>query len=135
MTIFQNPPAAKILPDDYTVDTLPAPDDYIGYYARVTDLFGGKRDLVLASSYGALKFWQPVRPDFSLTVTLNSNMTVFPLKSPNMIIGNGSIGLGVTRNVTLSTVGGWPGARFTMKPIWPDCWATSMCWVLALARA
>lgn len=46
-----------ILPNLFTVDTLPAAADNLDRYARVTDLFGSKRDLVLASRVGTVAFW------------------------------------------------------------------------------
>jgi hypothetical protein len=115
MSTTNIPVASFILPNTYTVDTLPDPSNYVDMYARVSDLFGSKRDLVLASQVGSTSFWQPVRQDYGATKTITADFTVFPLKSPNALKLTGSIGVGATRNVTLSTVGGWPGATFEVN--------------------
>lgn len=104
-----------ILPDLYTIDTLPAASDNVDFYARVTDLFGSKRDLVLASSVGGTAFWQPVRRDFAAKQTVTGNMTLTALKSPSILLLDGNIGLGTTRTITLSTNLAFPGASFRMK--------------------
>jgi len=103
---------STILPGTFTVDTLPPASSNIGKYARVADLFGGKFDLVLASSTGALTYWQPVRPTYgSAPVALTSDVTILPLKMPTVIRFTGTISLGVTRNITVSTALAWPGAQ------------------------
>jgi hypothetical protein len=104
----------QVLPGDFTVDTLPAPADNIGKYARVTDLFGVKTDLVLASKSGTMSFWQPVRPVFAAKAAI-ADMTLTALKSPSVLILDGSVGLGVTRTITLSNSLAFPGASFRFK--------------------
>lgn len=112
MTYLPGVSPSNVLPGVYTVDTLPDPSGNIDKYARVTDLFGGKRDLVLASQTGALSYWQPVRPIYGAApIALSGNMTILPLKMPSVIRFSGNIALGVTRQVTVSTALAWPGAQ------------------------
>ncbi|KQQ39053.1 hypothetical protein ASF58_23215 [Methylobacterium sp. Leaf125] len=107
--------ASSILPDPYIIDTLPDPALYLDRYARVTDLFGTKRDLVLASKVGNLAFWQPVRPVFAATQAVTADMTLLPLKSPTVMFLTGTVGVGVTRTLNLSTVLAYPGAAFEIR--------------------
>ena len=102
--------ASAILPTDYTVDTLPDPAQNLDRYARVVDLFGMKRDLVLASKVGMMSFWQPVRPIFATSQVVSSNMTLTPLKTPSVLYLTGNLP-GVV-NLTLSSTYAYPGASF-----------------------
>jgi len=104
-----------ILPDVFTVDTLPAAADNLDRYARVTDLFGSKRDLVLASKVGNAAFWQPVRPVFAAKQTVMADMTLYPLKTPSVLLLEGNVPLGTTRKITLSAERAFPGASFRFK--------------------
>lgn len=106
---------AVILPDNYTVDTLPAAASNIGRYARVTDLFGVKTDLVLASIANGTAFWQPVRPTFAAKQTVAANMTLTALKTPSVLLLEGNVPLGTTRTITLSPTLAFPGASFRLK--------------------
>lgn len=105
-----------ILPSTYTVDTLPSPQDNLGRYATVTDLFGEKVDKVLASSYtraGVTKyFWQPVRPDYGTSMAA-ATMNLIPLKTPSFLRLTGN--LSASRTLSLSLTNAWPGARFKIK--------------------
>ena len=107
--------ASVVLPGTFTVDTLPDPAANLDRYARVTDLFGDTRDLVLASKTGSLAYWKPVRPVFARTSALSADMTLMPLKSPSVMFLTGAIGVGVTRTVTLSTALAYPGAAFEIR--------------------
>jgi len=109
------PNIPTILTSDYTVDTLPDPAANIGKYARVTDLFGGTTDLVLASRTGALSYWKPVRPVFAAKQTVAANMTLQALKSPSVLLLDGNVPLGTTRTMTLSNSMAFPGASFRIK--------------------
>ncbi len=104
-----------ILSDVFTVDTLPSPAANLDRYARVTDLFGSKRDLVLASKVGSVAFWQPVRPVFAAKQAIAADMTLFPLKTPSVLLLEGNIPLGTTRKITLSPERAFPGASFRFK--------------------
>jgi len=108
-----------ILPADYTVDTLPDPAANIGKYARVTDLFGGTTDLVLASRsvMGAqtMNYWKPVRPVFAAKQTVAADMTLMALKTPSVLLLDGNVPLGTTRKLTLSNSMAFPGASFRIK--------------------
>lgn len=111
----RNMPAVvlNILSGTFLVDTLPAAGpDMVGTYARVSDLFGEKTDLVLCSSYGSNYFWQPVRPDWARSVSSNQNVTLRPLKSPSLLRLMGT--LTATRTITLDPVGAWPGLEYNL---------------------
>lgn len=98
------------------VDNLPAPSAAnVGKYARVSDLFGEKTDLVLCSLYGTTYFWQPVRPVYTNTsaMTADVNRTLTPLKSPSILILTGT--LTGSKVQTLSKVGAWPGLTYEIQ--------------------
>lgn len=107
--------SSLVLPGDFTVDTLPSPGANLDHYARVTDLFGVKRDLVLASKVGSLAFWQPVRPLYAAKQAVAADMTLYPLKMPSVLLLDGSVPLGTTRKITLSSERAFPGASFRFK--------------------
>lgn len=102
--------ASVVLPGEFTVDTLPDPLANLDRYARVTDLFGMKRDLVLASKAGSLAFWQPVRPIFATSQPVTGAMTLTPLKTPSVLYLTGNLPGAV--NITLSQSLAYPGASF-----------------------
>ncbi len=104
-----------IAPDILTVDTLlvtyPANQARRGMYARVSD-YGGYVDRVLRCDYFAdLDYhqWVPVLAEYGRAIQLTGDMTLLPLKSPTSVVLTGTLPLGVTRNVTLSTANGRPG--------------------------
>ena len=102
---------SAILPGSFTIDTLPAAADNVDRYARVTDLFGEKRDLVLASRVGSEAFWQPIRPQYAKVINIASaNATLTSLKSPSVIVTIGT--LLANRTITLSNTLAYPGASF-----------------------
>ncbi|CAO4140730.1 hypothetical protein [Methylorubrum extorquens] len=102
--------ASVVLPGEFTVDTLPPPALNLDRYARVTDLFGIKRDLVLASMAGPMAFWQPVRPVFSTSRAVAGSMTLTPLKTPSVLYLTGN--LPGNTSITLSQSLAYPGASF-----------------------
>jgi len=100
-----------IIPGEYTVATLPTPDSsMVDRYARVTDLFGDKRDLVLCSQVGGNYFWQPIRPTYAKSMSGNQSMTLTALKNPSVLFLTGT--LSANRTLTLSTDLAYPGATF-----------------------
>lgn len=100
-----------IMPGTYTVDTLPAPNaSNLGSYARVSDLFGSKTDLVLCSLSSGTYFWQPVRAFWPQTMSGDQTMTVTPLKNGSLLRLTGT--LTASRTITLSKTNAWPGAQF-----------------------
>lgn len=112
--------APQILTGTYTVDTLPAASANVGKYARVSDLFGSKVDLVLASSVTVSSvvtyFWQPVRPDFAAKMAVAADATLQALKNPSILLLDGALpALGIFRTMTLSATMAFPGARFRIK--------------------
>lgn len=98
-----------------TVDSLlagfPANASRRGMYARVSD-YGGYVDRVLRCDYFAdLDYhqWVPVLAEYGRAMPLVGDLTLFPLKSPTSVVLTGTLPLGVTRNITLSTLNGRPG--------------------------
>lgn len=113
---FPGAAVAQFLPGDYTVAGLPAPSaSNVGQYARVTDLFGDKTDLVLCSKYGANYFWQPVRPFWPniSAMSADQNLTLLPLKTPSILRLTGT--LAANRTLTLSPALAWPGCQFEIQ--------------------
>lgn len=102
---------AVVLDGSFTVDTLPTPSaQYLDKYARVTDLFGAKRDLVLCSMVDSTYFWQPVRKEYAKTLALTTDVTLTTLKSPTIILAAGT--LLANRTINLSNTYAYPGASF-----------------------
>ena len=97
----------------FSVATMPAAAaQYLGRVAIVTDLFGERYTRMRCERVGTnFYFWQPQSSDSAKSYTMTGNMTVDPLNFPQGIRLNGSIGLGINRTISLSTVGGWPGAK------------------------
>ncbi len=106
---------AALLPGTFTVDTLPDAVESLDMYARVTDLFGVKRDLVLASRVGDVAFWQPVRPVFAAKMAAAADMTLVPLKRASVLLLEGNVPIGTNRKITLSNNRAFPGASFRMR--------------------
>lgn len=107
--------SSTILDDLFTVDTLPDPAANLDRYARVTDLFGTTRDLVLAAKTGSVAYWKPVRPVFAAKQTVAADMTLTALKTPSVLLLDGNVPLGTTRKLTLSNSLAFPGASFRLK--------------------
>lgn len=117
---LMNITAPSIMPGTYSTAIaqgspggLPVPTaDMVGQYARLTDLFSEKTDLVLCSAYGSTYFWQPVRPLWMNTAPVSSNqdITLFPLRSPSVLRLTGT--MTANRTITPSKVGAWPGCQF-----------------------
>lgn len=100
-----------------TVAGLPPPSaDMVGAYARVSDLYGEKNDLVLCSAWtrgGVTKyFWAPVRPDWKASVPIAS-MTLTALKTPTKLRFTGTTSL--TQVLTLDSTGAYPGLTYDIR--------------------
>lgn len=108
-------PLISILPGSFTVDTLPPASQNLNKYARVTDLFGSTTDLVLAAATGSAFYWKPVRPMFAAKQTVSADMTLTALKTPSVLLLDGSVPVGTTRSITLSPTLAFPGASFRLK--------------------
>lgn len=105
-----DPTSASII-GTYTVDTKPVPSAaLVGKYARITDLFSEKTDLLLCSNSGSSYYWQPVRPVYAKEMAINGAMTLTPLKTPSVIFA--TAGVNSAFNLTLSNANAWPGASF-----------------------
>lgn len=104
-----------VAPATMTVDDMlanfPASAPYRGKYVRVSD-YGGFVDRVLRCDYetgSGLYFWTPTTPDYGRSLAVTGNMTLLRLKSPPSVVLTGTIGVGVTRQVTIDTANGRPG--------------------------
>jgi len=109
------PLSVNVLPGVFTVDTLPDPAASLDSYARVTDLFGSTRDLVLAAQTAGVAYWKPVRSAFAAKQAVAADMTLTTLKSPSILLLSGDVPLGTTRKITLSPNLAFPGASFRIK--------------------
>lgn len=108
-------PASLVLPGVFTVDTLPDPATCMDMYATVTDLFGSKRDKVLASKSGTRAFWQPVRPTFRGDMAFQAGTTALgSLKVPSILKVTGTAALGQTGDFVLGP-GSFPGQSQRVK--------------------
>lgn len=122
MDALFNPPDpsafAPAVMGPYTVATLPAPSAaLLGRTAICTDLFGSRWGKVVCEREGAsFYFWRPTGADSFAQVDTGADATIGPMTSAASILFTGStIGLGVTRQFTLSTVGGWPGCTKELR--------------------
>ena len=109
-------PGAQILQGLFQVATLPTPDaSLVGTYARVSDLFGDKTDLVLCMAYaGPVYRWQPVRPQWAKTISVpGSNMTLSALSSPSILRITGT--MTANRTITPDTTLAYPGHMYEIK--------------------
>ena len=92
--------------------------DVRGKYARVSN-YGGSIDKVLRcdfDSVSGLYFWGPSgAPQSFQTVAMTGNMVADPLVSGDVLNLTGTIGLGITRTVTLTTLRGRPGDVKTVR--------------------
>lgn len=112
---YFEPQNVKILGSTYTVDTLPTPGaNLLGFYARVSDLFGEKTDLVLCSLANGTYFWQPVRPIYAATRPVDQNLMLTSLKMPSVLFLTGGLLAGVTRTFTLDPLYAYPGSSFEL---------------------
>lgn len=111
---FGLPSAPVILPGLYTVATLPTPSStYVDMYARVSDLYGEKRDLVLCSQGPSGYYWQPVRPVYCKSLAASGLTTLTPLQTPSVLFITGT--LLASQTINLSQVNAFPGAMFQVK--------------------
>jgi len=89
-----------------------------GKYARVNN-YGGSIDKVLRCDFdtvSGLYYWTPSgAPQSFQTIAMTGNATADPLISGDVIDLTGSIGLGITRTLTLSTLRGRPGDQKIIK--------------------
>lgn len=89
----------------------PAGVTYLGMYARVNDLWGSVRTVMVCEYDGTSYYWRPQRTDYA---TANSStggsISLTPLITSPTVIFTGTLGLGMT--VTPSATNAWPGAQF-----------------------
>ncbi len=94
--------------------TYPAGPDTLFKYARVNDLWGSARSVMICERDGSGYYWRPQRTDYApAPVAMTSgSMTLTPLVTAPIINLTGTL-LG-NINVTPSTANVWPGASFTV---------------------
>ena len=95
----------------------PASAPYLGQYARVSD-YAGYVNRVVRCDYDSglnLYFWNPTQAEYARSIPLVGDMTFGALTSPTSIILTGTIGLGVTRNVTFNLTNARPGQIWEVK--------------------
>jgi len=89
-----------------------------GRIAKVTN-YGGSYDQTMRCDYESVSnayYWRPTgTPRSSQDVVVNANMTLDPIITGDIVRLTGTIGLGITRTVTLSTTRGYPGDMKTIK--------------------
>lgn len=91
--------------------TYPANATQLGKYARVDDLWGSVRSVMVCEYDGSLYYWRPQRTDYATVNSSTSGTTTLtPLLSSPQIIFTGSL-LG-NMTVTPSATNAWPGAQF-----------------------
>jgi len=83
-----------------------------GMLATVDDLFGALDGTLRCGYDGQRYFWQPSGlPEYFSPMTVASDLTLTALSHPTIIPLSGTVAVGVTRKITLSTDNVWPGAR------------------------
>lgn len=92
------------------LNTYPAGASYRGKYVRVSDLYGYVDGVMRCGYDGTQYYWQPTSTDYGRDLAVTADMTITPHGHPTSFNLTGSIGLGVTRGITLSPTNGWPGA-------------------------
>lgn len=91
----------------------PADASMVYKYARVSDLYGAARSVMICEASGGAFYWRPQRTDFSGANTSTSGaVTLSPLFSPPVIVFTGTLTGNIT--ATPSTANVWPGATFTV---------------------
>lgn len=101
--------------DERTVAQLlanyPASASMVFKYARVSDLYGSARSVMICEASGGSFYWRPQRTDFGASnASTSGTITLTPLVSPPIIFLTGSLLGGMT--VTPSSTNAWPGATF-----------------------
>lgn len=93
----------------------PAGADTLFKYARVSDLWGSARSIMICERDASGFYWRPQRTDYAPAPIAMSggNMTLIPLVSAPVINITGTL-LG-SINITPSSTNVWPGATFTVS--------------------
>jgi len=82
-------------------------------YARVSDLFGQARSVMICEGSGGSYYWRPQRTDFAAqSAATGGAMALTPLVSPPIMVLTGTLASVLT--LTPSTTNAWPGATFTV---------------------
>lgn len=93
------------------LSTYPAGPTYLGMYARVNDLWGSVRSVMVCEYDGSLYYWRPQRTDYATqNASTSGTVTLTPLLSAPQQIITGTLLGGM--NITPSATNAWPGAQF-----------------------
>jgi hypothetical protein len=91
----------------------PASAAMVYKYARVSDLYGQARSVMICEASAGAFYWRPQRTDFAAANTSTGGaLTLTPLVSAPITILTG--GLAAMMTITPSAVNVWPGATFTV---------------------
>lgn len=91
----------------------PASATNVGRYARVTDLWGSVRTVMICESDGSSFYWRPQRTDYAVNnAATGGAQTLMPLVTAPIQVLTGTL-LG-TVTMTPSATNAWPGATFTI---------------------
>lgn len=112
-TTFINSGAMMTVAD--LLANFPAGPDVLFKYARVSDLWGSARSVMICERDASGYYWRPQRTDYApapITQT-SGGMTLIPLVTAPVLNLTGTLTGNV--NVTPSSVNVWPGATFTVS--------------------
>lgn len=96
------------------LSTYPAGPSYLGFYARVSDLWSSVEEVMRCSYDGSTYYWRPQRTDYAINSSQTSGtMTLTPLVSAPEITLQATL-LG---NMTITPVAtnAWPGCQFKIR--------------------
>lgn len=89
----------------------PASATYLGMYARISNVFGSVRTVMICEYDGNSYYWRPQRTDYAIDSTQASGtMSLLPLfTAPEIRLQSTLVGL---MTITPSTVNVWPGCSY-----------------------
>lgn len=120
--MFGNVMGAKpvfVSPTGLTIATLlasfPASAGNLGKYARVTDLWGTVKSVMVCEGDASGFYWRPQRTDYAPAPIAQTSgaMSLVPLVTAPIVRLTGTLAGNVT--ITPSTANVWPGATFTVS--------------------
>jgi len=91
----------------------PADASMVYKYARVSDLYGQARSVMICEGSAGQFYWRPQRTDFAASHTgTGGAVSLVPLVNAPVTVLTGSLSSIMT--ITPSTANVWPGATFTV---------------------
>lgn len=97
------------------LSTFPAGSAYQFKYARVNDLWGSVRTIMICEQDASGYYWRPQRTDYAPTPVsmTGGSMTLTPLVTAPVINLTGTLSSAIT--LTPANTNVWPGATFTVS--------------------